>query len=852
MMNKTLWQRLTPHAIALGIFFIVSCLYCMPAFKGLVVAQQDVQGWKGMAQQSIEFREKYGYLPLWTNSLFSGMPAVQIASSSTYDITIAHLHHLFTLFMPEPVGLFFLACVGFYILTVVLGLKKWIGVFGSLGYAFASYNAIIVAVGHTTKFSSMGYAPAVLAGLILLTQGKYVLGFITTLLFSTLMVYQNHLQIVYYTFLMAVCLGVVYAIHAIKQKQIRHLGIIAGLALAAGIMGMASFAVVYLPTAEYAKETMRGGRSELTQAVDADKSRTNVSKGGLDKDYAFMWSYGVGETMSVILPAYKGGSSGPAELGEDGKAVEALQEAQLPGDAVNYFYSRLSSYWGDQPNTAGPVYLGVFVCILFIAGLFVVRNWHLNWIVAATILGIFLAWGQNFKTLNYFLFDYLPFYNKFRAPSIAMVIPQLTFPLFACMALQNILYSDWDMKILLKRLKYALIAVGVIAAILIYNYIGGDFKSKNDRQSREAIAQTLTQAMSQGQQPSPELVQQNNSVAAAVMSGLVQDRKSLYGSDLMRTLVFMALGIGLIWLAVKKKTKPLYIVIAFAVLNLIDLLPVDSRYLNKGNYIEPEDFSSAFIPNRADQQIKQDPGYFRVFDQSGQGNPFESSRASYHHNSVGGYHPAKLALYQDIIYGQLTKGNMQVYNMLNTKYFIVNNPADQQPIAQPNPDALGPAWLVKAVKYVNSADEEMKALDSIKPRDTVVIDKRERSKIAFEPQFDSAASIQLVQNLNDKITYTFKAATNQFAVLSEVYYPHGWKAFIDGKETPIARVNYVLRGLAIPAGNHNIELRFEPSSYKTGDIISMVVGAISILLLLGGLWWEWKQFQKKQPVTDKS
>jgi hypothetical protein len=698
----------------------------------------------------------------------------------------------------------------------------------------------------------MGYAPAVLAGLILLTQGKYVLGFITTLLFSTLMVYQNHLQIVYYTFLMAVCLGVVYAINAIKQKQIRHLGITAGLALAAGIMGMASFAVVYLPTAEYAKETMRGGRSELTQAVDAGKSSSNVSKGGLDKDYAFMWSYGIGETMTVILPAYKGGSSGPTELGEDGKAVEALQEAQLPGDAVNYFYSRLSSYWGDQPGTSGPVYLGVFVCILFIAGLFVVRNWHLNWIVAATILGILLAWGQNFKTLNYFLFDYLPFYNKFRAPSIAMVIPQLTFPLLACMALQNILYTDWDTKFLLKRLKYALISVGVIAAILIYNYIGGDFKSKNDRQSREAIAQTLTQAMSQGQQPSAELVQQNNSVAAAVIGGLVHDRKSLYGSDLLRTLVFMALGIGLIWLAVKKKTKPLYIVIALAVLNLIDLLPVDSRYLNKANYIEPEDFGSAFIPNRADQQIKQDPGYFRVFDQSEQGNPFESSRASYHHNSVGGYHPAKLALYQDIIYGQLTKGNMQMYNMLNTKYFIVNNPADQQPIAQLNPDALGPAWLVKAIKYVNSADEEMKALDSIKPRDTVVIDTRERSKIAFEPQFDSAASIQLVQNLNDKITYTFKAATNQFAVLSEVYYPHGWKAFIDGKQTAIARVNYVLRGLAIPAGNHNIELRFEPASYKTGNTISMVVGAISILLLLAGLWWEWKQFQKLQPVTDKS
>lgn len=851
-MNKTLWQRFTPHAIALGIFFIISCLYCMPAFKGLVLHQSDAQGWTGMAQQSIEFREKYGHLPLWTNSMFSGMPAFQIALASTYDITIAYLHHLFVLFMPEPVGLFFLACVGFYILTQVMGMKSWIGIFGAIGYGFASYNAIIVAVGHTTKFSSMGYAPAVLAGLILLTQGKYVLGFITTLLFTTLMVYQNHLQIVYYTFLMAVCLGAVYAINAIRQKQFRHLGITAGLALLAGIMGMASFAVVYMPTAEYAKETMRGGRSELTQAVSPDKVSSNTSKGGLDKDYAFMWSYGIGESMTVLLPSYRGGSSGPSELKEDGKAVEALQEAQLPGDAVNYFYSRLSAYWGNQPNTSGPVYLGVLICLLFIAGLFVVRNWHLHWILVATIAGLVLAWGNNFKVVNYFLFDYLPFYNKFRAPSIAMVIPQLTFSLLASMALHTILYADWDRKILLQRLKYALITTGAIAAILIVNYVSADFKSENDRQSREAIASTLTQAMSQGQQPTQEMIQQNNTVASSVMGGLVQDRKSLYGADLVRTLVFLALGIGLIWLAVQKKIKPVYIIIALSVLNLIDLLVVDSRYLNKQNYIEKEDFSAAFIPNRADTQIKQDTSYFRVFDQSEQGNPFESSRASYHHNSVGGYHPAKLALYQDLIYGQLAKGNMEVYNMLNTKYFIVSNPADRLPIAQPNPGALGPAWLVKKIKYVNSADEEMKALDSIHPLDTVVIDKRERSKIPFEPQYDSAASIKLIKNLNDQITYTFDAGSNQFAVLSEIYYPHGWKAFIDGKETPIVKVNYALRGLAVPAGKHAIELRFEPASYKTGNTISMIIGGISILILIGGLWWEWRKTRNTLPASPKA
>lgn len=845
-MNKTLWQRLSPHAIAIAIFFLISCIYCLPVFKGLVVAQHDVQGWKGMAQQSFEYKEKYGHFPLWTQSMFSGMPAFQIALESKYNITIAYLHHLFTLFLPSPAGLFFLSCIGFYILTQTLGVRSWIGIFGSIGYAFASYNAIIVVVGHTPKFASMGYVPAVLAGLILLTQRKYVLGFMTTLLFTTLITYQNHVQIVYYTFLIAVCLGIAFAVNAFKAKQTKHLLTTTGLALAAGVLGVLSFAVMYMPTADYAEETMRGGRSELTQAVSADKTTTNKTKGGLDKDYAFLWSYGIGETMTVVLPSYKGGSSGPTELGEEGNAVQALQESQLPGDAVNYFYSNLSSYFGEQPGTSGPVYLGVLVCLFFIAGLFVVRNWHLNWIIAATIVGIVLAWGGNFKAVNYFLFDYLPFYNKFRAPSIALVIAQLTFPLLASMALHEILFREWDKKILLKRLKYALIASGLVAAILVFNLVAGEFKSKNDGQMREGIASTLTQAMSRGQQPSQDIIQQNNTIAASVMNGVVKDRKDLYSGDLLRTIVFMLLGVGCIWLAVQKKTKPLYICIALIALNLIDLLPISSRYLNKDKYVEQEDFNAVFTPTAADIQIKSDTGYYRVFNS--QGDPFQSSeatsRTSYLHNSVGGYHPAKLALYEDLKNQQLTKGNMSVFNMLNTKYFIVSNPQNQQPVAQLNPDALGPAWIVKTIKYVNSADEEMKAMDQFNPRDTVIIDKREQPKIPFVPQYDSLASIRNVQHMNDKLTYEFKSTSNQFVVFSEVYYPRGWKAFIDSKEVPIARVNYVLRGLAVPAGTHSIELRFEPRSFVIGDMISMIIGIISILVLLAGSWWLWRDYQK--------
>ncbi|HET9279023.1 MAG TPA: YfhO family protein, partial [Flavitalea sp.] len=314
------------------------------------------------------------------------------------------------------------------------------------------------------------------------------------------------------------------------------------------------------------------------------------------------------------------------------------------------------------------------------------------------------------------------------------------------------------------------------------------------------------------------------------------------------------LGAGLIWLAVQKKTRALYVAIALIVLNLIDLLPVSSRYLDKNKYVDPEDFNAVFTPTAADMQIKNDKSYFRVFNT--QGDPFQSSeatsRTSYLHNSVGGYHPAKLALYNDLIDQQLRKGNMSVFNMLNTKYFIVSNPQNQQAVAQLNQEALGPAWLVKTIKYVNNADEEMRALDQFNPRDTVIIDKREQSKIPFAPQFDSTASIRLLQNSNDKLNYEFNAASSQFAVFSEVYYPRGWKAFIDGKEAPIAKVNYALRGMAVPAGKHSIEMRFEPKSYFIGDTISTIVGIISILILLAGSWWLWRErYQVKSPSAAK-
>ncbi len=839
-MNKSIWQRVQPHVLAIGIFLLVSVFYCLPALQGLIVNQSDLIGWKGMAQQSFEFKEKHGHLPLWTNSLFSGMPAYQVILEAKYNISIAWLDYVFRGFLPTPAGLFFLSSICFYILCVVLRLRTWVAIFGALAYAFASYNPILVATGHVTKLAAMGYSPAVLAGLFLLTQKKYVLGFITTLLFSTLLFYQNHIQIVYYTILIAICAAIAFAIQAYRKKEIKHLLATGGLALVAAGISAASYAVMLMPLNEYVKETMRGGRSELT----INKAKEDKSKGGLDKDYAFSWSYGIGESMTFILPGAKGGSSGSGELGgEKSKSVEAMQDAQLPEEAINYFYQYLNSYWGDQPSTSGPVYFGVIVMLLVIAGLFIVRSWHLGWIIAVSLLGILLSWGKNFSSFNYFLFDYLPMYNKFRAPSMSLVIPQLSFALLAAFALQELLYGNWDPKTLWKKLKPATIITGLLVVIMIFSYVNDDFKSENDKYIRGQIAETMERVISQGKQPTDQISQQANTIASSIMTGLSADRKNLYSSDLLRTLLFFALGFVLIYLAYRKKLQPLYLAIGFVLISFIDLMGVDLRYLSKKNFIaEDELLGPAFTPNRADLQIKQDTGYYRVFDQNGDFR--DNSRSAYHHNSIGGYHPAKLALYQDLIEHQLSKSNMQVMNMLNTKYFIISNQQDQQPMAIPNPEALGPVWFVKAIRFVNNADEEIKALDNFSPKDTAIADKREQSKIPVMPQIDSTASIRLVQNLNDQILYESKAASNQFAVFSEIYYPYGWRAFIDGKETPIARVNYVLRGLPVPAGDHKIEFRFEPKAKATGDMISLVISILSWILLIGGLLWEWKQSSK--------
>jgi len=821
------FKKILPHLIAVIIFLVVAVIYCKPALQGKVVIQHDTQGWRGMAQQSFEFKEKYGHYPLWTNSMFSGMPAYQIAMDARTNISVGYLSKIVTLELPVPASFFFLACICFYFLCVVAGTNPWLGIMGGLAYAYSTFDPVIIAVGHNTQMMSIGYAPAVIAGLLLLFQKRYWAGFAVTALFSSFLIGENHVQIVYYTLIIAFILTVAFIIKSYKEKQVTIAVKAAVLGLVAGIIGLACNAVSMMPTYEYAKESMRGGRSELTMA-----DTTVKTKGGLDKDYAFRYSLGFGETFVFMVPGLYGGSNGGNEYTAPTKFTEKFSELGVAEDqAVQY--ENGYSYWGDQPITSGPVYLGAIVCLLFIFGMVYLKSWYKWWLAAASIFGLLLAYGANLKGFNYFLFDYLPFYNKFRAPTMALFIPQFCFPLVGVLAVSKLLRQRDDLAEAFKKLKLTGIISGVIIVLLAGFYLTASFSGPSDKSLKDNIQQNVLHQVPAGQQAPPQLQQQAEELSRGVISALQSDRKSLMGSDLLRTIILMSLAFLMIFLFLKKKISSTILLASLILFTGFDMLGVANRYLNSEKFVDDTDFESAFTPTEADLQIMKDPDHnnFRVFNQTV--DVFNDASTSYHHNSVGGYHPAKLDLYNDIITYQLSKGNMEVFNMLNTKYFITQNPQTGKPTAQLNPGAFGNCWLVSGIKYVENANEEMAALDHTDLKDTAVVENKFKAGIKQAPQRDSAAFIKLKENVNDKIVYTFHSSTPQFAVFSEVYYPLGWNVFIDGKKDDYIKTDYVLRGMYIPAGDHVIEFQFKPTSYFTGRTISIIANLLVMLILLG-------------------
>ncbi|MBY0479737.1 MAG: YfhO family protein [Chitinophagaceae bacterium] len=810
------WKSLLPHVIAIGIFVIVAVIYCKPALEGKVLSQNDVTHWKGMAQDLIQFKEKNGQFPLWNNNLFGGMPAYQIAMESSNPVSVGFLHNIFMLGLPKPIGYFFLLCISFYFLSQVVGANSWLGVLGGIAYAFATYSPVIIIAGHETKMLAMGYLPAVLGSIWLIYKKKYVWGLALTALFSGLLVGMNHLQVTYYFLIMAAIMTIAFVIEWIKEKDFKHIFIALSLALVGGIVGAGSNLVNLATTSDFAKATMRGGTSLDTASVKTNKpQKTN----GLSTQYAFYYgSYGPAETFSFIVPGIYGGSTNGGELSADSRVAKVAIEKGIPDDQAAMFASSMSTYWGPQPMTSGPVYLGAVICFLFIFGMIYLKTWHRWWILTVCILSVLLSWGSNFAAFNDFVFNNLPLYNKFRAPSIILILPQLLFPLVAVMALNQFLFVETDKKAAAEKLKLAAYITAGIFALLAIFYISFNYTGANDAGIKGGLSQAL-----RGNQDDVNLF----------FNALIEDRKSLFGKDLIRSLILVFASLALLWLFVQNKIKNNYVLAALIIISSFDLLSIDKRYLNDASFQDQETYNETnYKISPIDAEILKDSSKPRVFNLTV--SSFNDATTAYHHRDIGGYSPVKLSIVEDLLNFQLKKQplNKQVLDMLNTKYVITQNPQNGQPALQINPEALGNVWFVKHISYANEPIGVMKAMDRFNPKDTAIIEAASKKEIAFEPVADSTASIRLLKNENDLLEYSSNAKTNQFAVFSEIFYNRGWKAYIDDKESAIIQTNYVLRGLAIPAGAHKIRFEFKPASYYESKKAATVSSGLIWLLLI--------------------
>lgn len=822
-------KALLPHVIAIGIFLIIALIYCKPALEGKVLQQHDISQWKGSIQNSVDYSKRHnGQYPLWSNGLFSGMPAYQIGGVGG-NIVAGYTQLVLTLGLPTPIHFFFLACLCFYILCMCLKLRPWVGIIGSLAFAFATYNPVIISVGHETKMLAIAYMPALLGGMILLMDKKYWLGFVLTALFTSQIIAVNHLQIVYYLFIALGIMAVFALVRYIKEKDIKHFAIAAALAIVAVGIGIGTNAESLMSTYEYQKETIRGGGTALTDTAGGKKANTS---NGLDKDYALAYSMGISEPFVLMVPRMFGGSSDKEEVSQDkSKAIEALSslpqqlQQQLP---MAYYWGGIKDVGGNV-YTSGPPYTGAIICFLAILAMFVLDNKHKWWMLSAIIVTVLISWGIYFEGLNGFLFEHLPFYNKFRAPSMIMVIPQLLLPTLAVLCVDKIIGAE-DKELLKKQLIKGLIATGAVFAILFLLYFSFDFLSSGD----QAV---LKQVREMNQPQLTEYVQ-------SFFNGLKEDRKGLMMGDIFRSLGFILVAVALVYLSIRKIIKPGILVAGLALFAFIDLALIDKTYFNTDSFKDKEEEAAIFNKTAKDELILADKSDFRVFNMGG--GSFSENNTSYLYKSVGGYHAAKLRIYQDLIERQLSKQepNMAVFNMLNTKYFIQKdrNGATQQ--VQQNPGALGPCWLVKNIVFVKNADEEMEALDNFNPKDTAFVQEAFKGDVPFMPEYDSTATVKLINNDNDIVTYEFSAIKNQFAVFSEIFYKSGWKAYVNGKQLPIAKVNYVLRGLALAPGKYKIEFKFEPDAYLTGKKYGNISAVILVLSLLSLLYLAFIGYKK--------
>lgn len=821
-MKKFEWKKLLPHVIAVVVFAVVALVYCKPALEGKVLQQTDVTLWKGSAQNSFEFEKRHGYFPLWSNGLFSGMPAFQITSVGSNPVSIVYAGNILTLNLPKPVSFFFLACICFYFLSQVLRVTPYVGLFGALSYAYATYNPIIIGVGHDTKMQAIAYLPAFIGSLLLLYDKRYLWGTALTALFSGLLISANHLQITYYGFLIVLIMSIGFGIKWIKEKDFKHLFTAGGLAIGAAFLGIMVNAVMLFTTYEYSQRTIRGGSQ-----IGDDKGST--TKTGLSKDYAFSYSMFKTEPLVMMFPMMYGGSSNNLEVTEDkSKAIEALQ--QMPQQLAQQIQGYMQFYWGGidgAGGTSGPPYLGAIVCFLALLGFVLLDGKHKWWILTACILTFLMSSGKYLEGFNMILFKFLPMYNKFRAPSMILVIPTLLLSMMSVLTLDHILKDTANKELLFEKYKKGLLVAAGVFVLAILIYLTGDFKGESDRMLTQAIG-TVTDPQQKASIEQP---------VKTFLNGLKEDRQSLFLSSLLRSLLFAVIAGVAIFLFIRKKINMITTTVIIGVFAFIDVIMIDTKYLNSDNFKESAEYENTFNPSAADQQIMKDTGYYRVLDLSQGINAAFNGGAitSYFHKNIGGYHPAKLSIYQDLIEKQLYKfpNCLPVLDMLNAKYIITPPQQNsQQLMVQQNPDALGAAWFVKAIDYKKTPADVMNALTTFNPRDTAIIEESLKQGLAANATRDSSAFIKLVNNDNDVVTYQSSSKSNEFAVFSEIFYDAGWVAKIDGKESPIIRTNYVLRGLQVPSGSHTIVFEFRPASFYNSNKAAIGASAVIWLMLI--------------------
>lgn len=834
-------KKILPDLIAILAFVLLSFAYFFPAdIEGRILFQHDTAAGAGAGQDAQEYLERTGERSRWTNSIFSGMPTYQMAPS--YDSTkpVQVVEKAYRLFLPSYVMLTFIMMLGFYILMRAFGLSVWLSGLGSIIWGFSSYFFILIAAGHIWKFVTLAYIPPTIAGVVLAYRKKYLLGGILTALFIALQIQSNHIQMSYYFMFVILFFVGAYFEDAYRKKELPHFFKASAILAVAALIGVCANLSNLYHTYEYSKETMRG-KSELKREGPAAQQTSS----GLDRDYITQWSYGIGETLTFLVPNVKGGASIPIAESET-----AMKKAN---PMYGNIYSQLTQYFGDQPMTSGPVYVGAFVLFLFLLGCFIVKG-PLKWaLIGVTVFSILLSWGRNFMGLTDFFIDYIPMYNKFRAVSSILVIAEFTIPLLAIFALKEVLSNPESLKLKENRTPL-LVSLALTMGVALILAVMPEIFFSNYIPAQEMAA--LQQAIP-GEQLSP------------LVANLEEVRKALVTSDAWRSFFVIAVGCAVLALYANRKLKASWVVAAITILCLVDMWSVNKRYLYDEQFVPKSQRVEAFRKTATDEAILQDTDLnYRVFNISG--NAFNENNTAYWHKSIGGYHAAKLRRYQEMIDHHISKEMQSVYqaiataggkmdsvdaskfrvlNMLNTKYFIL--PAGQQGQTVPiqNPYAYGNAWFVNKVMYVDNANEEINALDTILPTETAVVDVKfkEQLKGVTEGYKDSLSVIRLTAYEPNHLVYESSSTEAGVAVFSEIFYP-GWRVTVDGQPVELARADYILRAMNIPAGKHTIEMSFDPQSLHTTEGIAYAALA---LLLVGVLVLVWTNRKRKTANEEK-